>query len=338
MTRRLSKRRSRCRTTPTKVVTVPMPTARCAYRLAPIAFEELIGQSARTITDRITMHDTTANAPKPRFRAGWRIVLTAIGMLGYTFAAMAIFAVVPLSGLAQWLQQLTTALVMAGMAVAVAYCLRRFVDRKAWRGIGVSWNKAVPLHVLAGVGAATGVVVLVKLIAVAIGLDEFNHDYGSVSTGMLVSQLALGLLTILLNQAFPEELLWRGYLYDSLSPQWSSRATIIATAVGFGSLHVISNPGVTAAIGYRLLYALMAIGFGFALVSCRRLTGSIWLGVGFHAGSNLMHGVLGSNGYDLSLLVSFTVLVVFGLVMLRIASRRFGRRPATEVHSTVDSS
>lgn len=272
------------------------------------------------------MDDTLTT--RPRLRPGWRILLTIAGMFGFVGAGIGASLLLSAAAVPWQVAYLLGPLAMSAAAVAIAYCLRRFADRRPWAGLGLTWRATDALRLLAGGGLAAIVVVTIKAATVALGLSQW--EFGYRDDVPIALGLALGYLSILLGQAFPEELLWRGYLFASLSAERRRRTVIIATSVGFGAMHVISNPGADAALGWRLLYAVMACGLGFALAACR-VRGSLWLAVGFHAGHNLAGGMLGTGAYDLSLLVSFGVFCGFGAVMLWTSGTRGSRRPEAGV-------
>ena len=84
-------------------------------------------------------------------------------------------------------------------------------------------------------------------------------------------------------------------LPPALNPTWALgqpyrgdpvASAFYPTSLLFGALHVFSNGGATT-VPERLVYALMAMGFGLALAVCRG--GSLWLAIGFHLGFNVFH-------------------------------------------------
>lgn len=265
------------------------------------------------------METSAPVAPPPRLRPGWRIPLTMLAMVGFVAVGVVTSALVGLTPAPPPVIRFAGLLGMTAGGIGVVVLLCRLVDRRGWRLAGLTARPRDLLGLPLGGILAAVVLLTAHLIAVALGLATWNPSFDDALP--LGWGLALGYLMILLGQAFPEELLWRGYLFASLSAQWRRWPVIAATSIGFGVMHLISNPNTTAGIGWRLVYVLMACGLGFALAACR-VRGSVWLAVGFHAGHNLTGTVLDSGAYDASLLVNLVVFVGFGLLLL-VSSGRY---------------
>ncbi|MEU6778914.1 type II CAAX endopeptidase family protein [Nonomuraea angiospora] len=209
---------------------------------------------------------------------------------------------------------------------ALVYLIRRFLGRQSWRGVGLTrtW-RAVP-HLLAGVLAGAVAVIASSALSVALGVATW------VPWDVLRPQLPyvpLYIAIALLGQAFPEELLWRGHLYDTLSGRLSPKAVLIVVSVCFGALHILSNsPADTTA--ERLLYVLQAIGLGFACAAARARTGAVWMAVGVHTGFHTGNIVLPTQDiqYGVQLVILAATLTVTGLLIL--ARRRDGHTAPPE--------
>lgn len=163
-------------------------------------------------------------------------------------------------------------------ALLFVYVVRRFLDRRPWSSLG--WHR--PWHLLLGVLAGALPILAAFGTAMAMGAGTWVPMDASV----LLGQLPLGAVLLLLNQAFPEELLWRGHVFDTLSQRLSPRAVLIITSVAFGSMHVFSQ-GSGTTIGDKLLYVLMATALGFAAGAARVRGGGLWMAAGVHLGFHL---------------------------------------------------
>ncbi|MEV4354612.1 CPBP family intramembrane glutamic endopeptidase [Nonomuraea sp. NPDC049625] len=204
--------------------------------------------------------------------------------------------------------------------------IRRFLGRQSWRGVGLtrSW-RAVP-HLLAGVLAGAAAVIASNALSVALGVAAWLP--WDVMRAQL-PYLPLYVAIVLLGQAFPEELLWRGHLFDTLSGRLSPRAVLIVVSVCFGALHILSrSPADTPA--ERLLYVLQAIGIGFACAAARARTGAVWMAVGVHTGFHTGNIVLPTQDiqYGVQLVIVACALAVTGLLIL--ARRRDGHTAPPE--------
>jgi membrane protease YdiL (CAAX protease family) len=93
----------------------------------------------------------------------------------------------------------------------------------------------------------------------------------------------------LLVQGFPEELVFRGYMFRNLGGTLPLWATVAISSLIFGVMHVFSSAGATT-LGERLLYAVTITGFGLMLAACRTVSGTLWLGIGFHSGYDAFNG------------------------------------------------
>ncbi|MFC4007386.1 CPBP family intramembrane glutamic endopeptidase [Nonomuraea purpurea] len=194
-------------------------------------------------------------------------------------------------------------------ALLFVYLIRRFLDRRPWSSLG--WQK--PWHILPGVLAGALPILAAQGLSLAMGATWMPVD-----ASMVLTALPLGVVMLLLNQAFPEELLWRGHVFDSLSQRLSTRTVLIITSAGFGSLHIFSQ-GSGSTVVEKLVYALMATGIGFAAGAARVRSGGVWMAVGVHLGFHLASRSVPVKPVNVSVLyVLITIgLAVAGAVLLR---------------------
>ncbi|WP_433213430.1 lysostaphin resistance A-like protein [Microtetraspora malaysiensis] len=212
-------------------------------------------------------------------------------------------------------------------SLGLIYLVRRFLYRRPWRGVGLerSW-RAVP-HLLIGVLAGAVAVTASSVLSVAFGVATW------VSWDLLRPELPflpLAIALALLGQAFPEELLWRGHLFDTLSDRLSPRAVLVVTSVVFGSLHIISQSAADT-LGERLLYVLQAVALGFACGAARARMGTVWMAVGVHTGFHTGNLLLPTTDirYDLQLVILTCTLGLTGLLLLTGRKGRGTAPPAT---------
>ncbi|WP_186403589.1 CPBP family intramembrane glutamic endopeptidase [[Actinomadura] parvosata] len=154
----------------------------------------------------------------------------------------------------------------------------------------------------------------------------------SLDVSAVLALLPALAVALLLGQAFPEELLWRGHVFDSLRQWLSPRATLIITSVAFGSMHLISI-GSGTTLGTKLLYALMATTLGFAAGVARVRGGGLWMAAGVHWGFHLAwrNVPVKAGSYELLLVLMAVGLALTGAVLLwgrdgvKAAPRESGR-------------
>ncbi|MFG1683141.1 CPBP family intramembrane glutamic endopeptidase [Nonomuraea sp. NPDC049269] len=197
-------------------------------------------------------------------------VLVTIAMLfAATFGVMAIGNVLP--GGSQAVAPLITVLVLL-----LVYAYRRFVSHRPWSGLRISltwW--ALPQAVL---GMLVGLAALLGANAVSVWVGAATWlppaDFPPLMIPLVV-------IVIALKASFPEELLFRGHLYDTLSDRLSPRAVLAVTTLSFGSIHILSQSPASG-ITEKLLYVVMAIALGLLCGAARERTGALWMSVGVH--------------------------------------------------------
>lgn len=246
---------------------------------------------------------------------GMRIVLAVLG-----FIATILVVGVPLQ-LATAALPLPLPMLIGGVAVSASvlglvHLLRRYVDRAPQDLVRVD-RTTLPL-LLSGIVIAAAVALLGGAVSVWLGFADWGVDTGVTAWPVVIVSLAASTLLV---QGFPEELVFRGYIFANLRERLSLRGTIVVSSLVFGSIHVVSHSG-AATLGQRLVYAVMAVGFGLMLACCRAVSGSLWLGVGFHAGHDAfvrLFVTLRPDGFIGAQLVTFGALVTAAVITSRRA-------------------
>ena len=154
--------------------------------------------------------------------------------------------------------------------------LRLRVDRRA-----LAWMLAMVV-VAAAIAAVVGVVVdLLGVEPAASGLTDISLPAIGI---LLLSRVNSAFLV----QGFPEELVWRGWLFRSLG---GTRRAGAISVIGFTLLHIISNGGQENWVE-RVLYLATPFGFAVAAVVVAWVSGSTWAAVGVHGGHHMASLVL----------------------------------------------
>ena len=183
--------------------------------------------------------------------------------------------------------------------------LRLRVDRRA-----LAW-------MLAMVVAAAAIATVTGAVMDLLGIEPAGGgltDPALPAVGvLLLSQVG----SAFLHQGFPEELVWRGWLFRSLGG--TRRAGAISVIV-FTLMHIISNGGQENWIE-RILYLAIPFGLAVAAVVVARVSGSTWAAVGVHGGSHMASLVLLAMRTDATHPVAWMLegalwLVVAGVVWL----------------------
>lgn len=209
---------------------------------------------------------------------GWLSFVAALG-LAVALSLTAQNYGVPVLG-----QQVILATVTTGVAVPLIYVLRRYADKRAWSGIGLSSLPSGAAYLLGGAGLLFALTGLALLAGEALGWTRVVGFHWPVET----------LLVILINipiaffyEAFPEEVTFRGYLYSNLNTRFGTLISLLLQVVLFVlapialiALLVAAGLGTWDAITTD--YIVQLVLFGSALQLCRIFSGNLWMSIGFH--------------------------------------------------------
>lgn len=147
--------------------------------------------------------------------------------------------------------------------------------------------------------------------------------------GARVDLILLGMLSVFITDAFPEELVFRGYIFSELTRKFSKWKSACMTTILFFIFPVILFP-VKALLGPDITTGIVSsisvgylgymILFGAFAMYLRVLTGSIWTGIGFHLMFVYMNQLIGLNDFNLIQFSSFTnelnVQLTFGIFLI----------------------
>ncbi len=221
--------------------------------------------------------------PKPRLPLAVRAGLTVVAMFAAVGAAMPVGTL--LRGGPRWLFLLGAGVASTVVAAIVIGVLTRFVDRRRLYRLGVAVGKRTPFVFLAGLVAVAAPVVVTALVASATGQ--------TTSSSQPFPSLVMVLALAFLMQAVPEELLFRGYLFQTSAASLPAWGVVVLSSGLFGALHILSQSGATS-FSQKLLYVVMATGLGALATAMRIAGGSVWAAVGVHGGFHLTNYAVAS--------------------------------------------
>lgn len=194
--------------------------------------------------------------------------------------------------------------------VLVSWALVRWIDRRPLRSLGLRPGRRALLALLVGYGIAQVLALLVQGSAQGLGIgrsvppEELAAQMAGVS---LLTVMATSLVRSFLLQGIGEEILFRGYLLQTLRGR-PVLAVLIAAAV-FTVPHLLSSGGQQNAIE-QLVYLIIPFGFaisaGFLAIALR----SVWAAIGIHGGFHLAMTVTAMLGLTAD---GPAVWVMFGL-------------------------
>ncbi|WP_433517369.1 lysostaphin resistance A-like protein [Nonomuraea sp. CA-143628] len=244
-----------------------------------------------------------------------RILGAALVTIAMLFAA--IFGVAAISNVLFDGSQ-TPAPLITVLVLLLLYVYRRFVSHRPWSGLGMTltwW--ALPQALL---GMAVGLAALLAANAVSVLAGAATWQSPEIDSPLM---LPLAIVLIMLRASFPEELLFRGHLYDTLSDRLGPRAVLAITTLSFGAIHILSN-GPASGIAEKILYVVQATAFGLLCGAARARTGAVWMAVGVHTSIYLSSGAFPTQeiDYAVQLTLQTAALVLAAVLVLRFPGGR----------------
>ena len=158
----------------------------------------------------------------------------------------------------------------------------RIYERGSLMDAGLEWTAASRRNLMLGIGLGVGFGIVIVLALVVTGLARFEPP-GPVSWPSLAF-----VTVVLLFGAVGEELMFRGYGFQTLTLKAGKFATLLPMAIIFGAVHM-GNVGATplSVINTVLWGGLL----GYATLKSRGL----WMPIGIHYGWNWILPMLGAN-------------------------------------------
>lgn len=209
--------------------------------------------------------------------AGWRIAIVLVGAIVIwtlmIWVSMSIFggAVTPLS-------RIVCALVVVCLVIPLVAFARRFLDRRSWSELKLqAWPEARRPFLI-------GVASFLFPSAIGIGIALLFGWLRITSTLLpleVIGAILFTTVTVLLLEAIPEELIFRGYVYRNLSATIAPIAAVFVQAVLFALLGTTLWV-VTAGWGVLVERGAMFFAMGVVLGVLRLVARSVWTPIGFH--------------------------------------------------------
>ncbi|MCY8493086.1 CPBP family intramembrane glutamic endopeptidase [Bacillus inaquosorum] len=187
------------------------------------------------------------------------------------------------AGASKLLQQGIQAGLVTLMTVPLLYILLKRFSSRPFYSIGLSgWRQAIPkaimgaMYVIILSGSGFTIAHLLGWIKVA----QFHFS------AHLVTVLLLNMIIAFFYEAFPEELTFRGTVYNALNRRFNCFISLLLqpilfvlaplTVSGLQYIAGIESPAIT------LDYIVLLLSFGFILQLLRIVTGSLWTSIAFH--------------------------------------------------------
>ncbi len=235
-----------------------------------------------------------------RLRAGWRLLIAVI-LTGL------FFQIVDMVRSALSMTGPTTSIVGSLIDFAVVtgaiYMARRFADKRSFASLGLNINRQAGFDIIAGITIAFVLMFLIYLIEYFLGWLNFESFAWQVDSPSTVITYTLRYLVVLIFVGWNEELLYRGYILQTLTSGLNLIWALLITSIYFGIEH-LSNPNSS----WMAVAGIFFIGLFFAYGYLR--TSQLWLPIGIHIGWNFFQNAvfgLPVSGFDRPGLFRITV-------------------------------
>ena len=225
----------------------------------------------RSLSSRIFLTEDQS-----RLRAGWRLLI-AVFLTGMLFNLVDwVRSALSLSG--------PTSLIISRcidvfVVTSALYITRRFADKRSFASLGLDLNKRAVIDVLMGITIAFVLMLAVYGIEYSLGwLTLESFAWQTASQTIVVSQ-TLGYFVAYMLTAWHEELVYRGYILQTLASGLNLTWAILISSVYFGIEH-LSNPNSSWMAAAGIFFIALFFIYGFVR------TAQLWLPIGLHIGWN----------------------------------------------------
>jgi membrane protease YdiL (CAAX protease family) len=147
------------------------------------------------------------------------------------------------------------------------------IDKISWKQIGISSLRTNIISFFTGTILWAIPAIIGLVICLLIGSSEITVI---TNLNQLILSILILYITVLLIEAFPEELISRGYIYSYLNALFPHWITLIVQTLIFSLFAYF-----VGAI-YSLEQLLFIPGYGFMLGYFRAKSGNVWTSIGFH--------------------------------------------------------
>jgi len=228
---------------------------------------------------------------KSRLRAGWRILIGMI-LTGLFF------------NIVDWVR---SALSMTGpnslivgnlidfsVVTGAIFITRRLADKRSFTSLGFTINKQAGLDLLIGIAIPFILFLIIYMVEYSMGWLKFDSFAWQTDSPTQVISQTTRYFVWFIFVAWNEELVYRGYIMQSLASGLNLTLGILISSIYFGIEH-LSNPNSNgmAVAGIFLVGLFLAYGY--------IRTGQLWLSIGIHIGWNFFESAVFGfpvSGYD----------------------------------------
>ena len=169
-------------------------------------------------------------------------------------------------------------------AIATNWLVLRIYGGYRLTDLGLKWNRASMVNLGLGVAGGMGSAALALLPPLAAQIATFTPS----AAAQMGWESVLFTIAVILMGSAGEEILFRGYGFQTLLSVWGPFTTIFTVGAVFAALHA-ANPNATwLAIANTAGFGIL---FGYAFLR----SGDLWLPIGLHFGWNFTLPLFGVN-------------------------------------------
>jgi membrane protease YdiL (CAAX protease family) len=223
-----------------------------------------------------------------------------------------------------------SALLQTGGLLGIAFGLMFVLKRPFGRGLAIRRSRMAPLGAAVVVGLTAGFFAgwIAELLSRVEAFDSAIFDM--IGDALLDGPLAPRLIFLAVVVVFAplvEELIFRGFLWDSLEESWGSTGAWLATSVLFAGYHLVP------------LHVISIFSTGLLIGWLRKVSGSVWPCVLAHFVNNALSSVfVFASGSEEEYVVGFgqAMAGLAACLVAGVVAWRWGRpstRPARLVRS-----
>lgn len=235
------------------------------------------------------------NPIEHRLRAGWRIFLFIIIMVGIArllgFTIDNLFGGMPEDKTLKFFFIILIAAISGTTGTIIA---RRYLDKKTMLSFGLKIDSFAIKDWLYGFLLSFLMVGLVFLLLLWFGLLEFESVNPNILTLKFLQDFILMFVALVILTAWWEELVFRGYLLQNMIKGMGINWAVIISCILYGAVHA-TNPNA------GIISSSIIVLFGFMRLYGYLRTSQLWLSMGMHAGWNFFQGPIfgfGTSGYE----------------------------------------
>jgi uncharacterized protein len=219
----------------------------------------------------MTIKNIFINPIESRLRAGWRIALFIGAFAAVTKAVF--FILIPFftaTGIVR--SQLLFSFITYMIVFVVTWGMCMWIDRRPLKAVGLGLHERTLIELAQGVALGTVMMTVIFIVTLALGLSEFHLKPLTAADVMHMTSFAVAEFAVV---AWGEELLFRGYMFQTLAEGTNRITAVGAFAVFFAVVHM-ANPNVTV---FSLVNIALA---GVWLSAAYFKTRGLWLPIGLH--------------------------------------------------------